>query len=320
MFKINDRINGIFVVTDIRIRKTQGGVGFTTAVLHTGSEHMKCVVWSDNALSEPSDNGSFVYVDGIVGEYRDEKQITIDTVYRVDPNTTPGCWCVVPTAPIDIEACYTEVYDTAQNLQDPALRSICCYALEYYQNSFSLIPAAKFIHHAFIGGLLMHVLSMLRIAKSVCQIYTFFPGREDSINYDLLCAGVILHDIGKLFEFRCYECGLVAEYTADGRQFGHSVLGAQIIDGIAGMLQVCSDSVNQLKHLLLSHHGTREHGAAAEPMTLEALLLSQIDNFDCKTEAAIKALDLVEPGEYTEKLFAFEGRQLFKPQYRTQKA
>ena len=166
----------------------------------------------------------------------------------------------------------------------------------------------------------MHVSTMLRIAKAVYQIYTNIPGREGSINPDLLYAGVILHDVGKLFEFRCYESGLVAEYTPEGRQFGHSILGADLIDAVAAFLQVASDSLTQLKHLLLTHHGTREHGAAAEPMTIEALLLSQIDNFDCKTEAAIKALDSAEPGGFTEKLFAFDGRQLFKPQYVTQTA
>lgn len=314
MNNLNERVSGIYIITGIRIRKTQAGVGFITATLIHSYDRTPCIIWNDiTAVSVDIIDGSFVYVSGIVTEYRNKMQLNLDYICKMAPSAVPNVAEIVPTAPINVEACFANLVNTVQQMQDPGLRSVSQYTLTYLQDSLQKIPAAKSIHHAFVGGLLMHTTMMLQLAKAACDIYTSVPGREGVIDRDLLFAGVILHDIGKVIEFRCYECGLVADYTSEGRQFGHSLLGVRIINNICRMSVEYTYKVDQLKHLLLSHHGSTEFGAAAAPMTLEAVLLSQIDSIDSKTEAAIEALLHVKPGGFTENLYAFGGRQLYKP-------
>lgn len=313
MFEMNQQIAGVFLMSHACTRKTKNGVNFITGQLHQGEECIRCIIWSDASITPERIEGSLVYVSGIVTEYRGEKQVSLDTIYPVDPSSVPNVAQIIPTAPINEDACFAELVRTVQDMQDQDLRKVCQYALDSLQFPLRKLPAAKSIHHAFVGGLLMHITMMLQLAKAACNIHTSVPGREGIIDRDLLFAGVILHDIGKIKEFRCYDCGLVAEYTPEGRQFGHSILGARILSNICRLTHVYSYKTNQLENLLLTHHGSTECGAAADPMTLEAILLSQLDSIDSKIEAAIEALLQVKPGGFTEKLYAFGGRQLYKP-------
>lgn len=313
MFQLYEKIDGIFIMSDTHIRKTQSGTEYMTAMLIRGNERIKLVLWEsipdDPALLE----GGFVYVKGTVGEYRNEKQVTAESITLVDPTASFDRSQIVPCAPIDATACFAELTGTVSAMEDEPLKSVCEFTLASLKHRLLEIPAAKGVHHAFLGGLLMHVTTMLRMAKALYNIYTSFPGRKDCIDPDTLYAGIILHDIGKVLEFNCYACGLVEEYSVEGKQFGHSVLGVRILENVCKIKNAFSIRIEQVKHMLLSHHGSFEHGAAVEPMTIEAIILSQLDGLDSKTEAAIEALTEVEPGGFSERIFAFDGRQLYKP-------
>ena len=311
MLNLYDSVDDFFVASGIRVLKTQAGKPYVTGVLLRDKDRIRFVAWNMTESDVADMEGSFVAVQGMVGEYNGEKQITVERIRCADAADTFDPSRIVPTAPIDVDMCFAVVAETVEGMNDCKLKDICETVLLWLKPDLMTLPAGKSVHHAFIGGLLMHIYTMLLLAKALCSIYEMIPGRETAIDKDLLFAGVICHDIGKCEEFQLNKCGLVAEYTPDGRQFGHAVLGARAIefyDDSEG-----SESVRQLKHLLLSHHGTPEHGAAVSPMTLEAIILSQIDSLDSKTEAAMEALEEVQPGGYTERLLAFDGRQLYKP-------
>ncbi|MBQ6430557.1 MAG: HD domain-containing protein [Oscillospiraceae bacterium] len=313
MLNYNERVDDIFVFSGIRILKTQAGKPYVTGALIRGKDRVRVVAWNTTENDVAGMEGSFVSVQGVVGEYNGEKQITADSIRCVEDKTVFDPSQIVPTAPIDVEACFAEVVKTINSMKDLALKHICESIIGWFgEDMIKTLPAAKSVHHAFIGGLLMHIYTMLMLAKALCWVYNRCPGRESAIDMDLLSAGIIFHDIGKALEFHLNKCGLVADYTPEGRQFGHSVLGARIVDSF--FLEKPSNRITQLKHLLLSHHGSPEHGAAVLPMTLEAIILSQLDSLDSKTEAAMEALDEISPGNYTDRLLAFDGRQLYKPQ------
>lgn len=313
MLNCNEKVNGVFVINGIRILKTQAGKPYITGVLMRAKDRIRLVAWNMTDSDVAGMEGSFVVVQGVVGEYNGEKQITADSIRCVDSTDTFDPALIVPTAPINVDVCFAEVMKAIENMADIELKSLCKSIISRMgADVIKTLPAAKSVHHAFISGLLMHIYTMLMLAKALLWIYNRCPGRENAIDTDLLYAGIIFHDIGKAAEFHLNKCGLVAEYTPEGRQFGHSVLGARLIDSFDTRKK--SNRIAQLKHLLLSHHGSPEHGAAVLPMTLEAIILSQLDSLDSKTEAAMEALEQIEPDSYTERLLAFDGRQLYKPQ------
>ena len=150
----------------------------------------------------------------------------------------------------------------------------------------------------------MHTLSILRLAKSVCAIYRY-------VNYDLLCTGAILHDIAKTEELEVASTGIAGEYTVRGNLLGHLVMGAVNIDRIGRENGISEETLTLVEHMLISHHGTPEFGAAKMPMFIEAELLSQLDLLDARLYEMNHAVSEVEVGAFTPRQWALENRNLY---------
>ena len=171
-----------------------------------------------------------------------------------------------------------------------------------YYDKFLDYPAAVKNHHEFYHGLIFHTVSM-------CEIADFIASHYEDINRDLLISGCILHDIGKVVELS----GPVAtKYTDEGNLLGHLTIGMSIVREAAEKLNIKSEVPMLLEHMILSHHGKLEFGAAVLPSTKEALLLSMIDDMDAKMMMLEKAYENVKEGEYTERLFALDNRAFYK--------
>ncbi len=163
---------------------------------------------------------------------------------------------------------------------------------------FFKYPAAKSIHHAFIGGLAEHTLNMLVLSESMISMY--------ELDRDLLWMGIILHDYSKIHELECY--GL--NYTVEGNLIGHLVMTVEEITRICVYLDIQEDmSIMALKHLIISHHGKLEYGAAKEPMIKEAYILSQLDEIDAKMNVLQKALLDVEENKISNAINGFDRRR-----------
>jgi 3'-5' exoribonuclease len=172
--------------------------------------------------------------------------------------------------------------------------------LERHRNAFLRIPAAKSVHHGFLNGLLMHTANMRRVAEMLADIY------QEVIDRSLLLTGTLLHDFAKEREFAFTELGVVADYSTAGQLLGHLVMGAEEVARVADELHVPAEKSMLPQHMILSHHGDPEFGAAVRPMCAESELLSLIDQIDSRMEIYREALADLTPGRFSQRIFALD--------------
>ena len=159
---------------------------------------------------------------------------------------------------------------------------------EVFVQKFKTAPAAKKMHHAYIGGLLEHTLSMVSLADKIA-------GHYSGVDRDLLLAGTILHDIGKTRE---YEYEISIDYSDEGRLINHIVIGIEMIDEkLSGIEEFPEEKMLLLKHMIVSHHGAREFGSPEPPKTIEAVILNYIDEIDSKVKGIRDFMANEDPNE-----------------------
>ncbi len=194
------------------------------------------------------------------------------------------------------------IEELIHSIQNNNIKSILLTLLEEYEKDFYTYPAASKNHHNFVGGLATHVLGMLKLAEQVCVLYP-------TLNKDLLFGGVLLHDLGKLIEL---SGPVITEYTMEGKLLGHISIMQAKVASIAEHLNIEGEEVILLRHMILSHHGVYEYGSPVLPMLPEAEILFYIDNMDAKMNAMEKALDPIQPGEFTPRIFSLDNRSFYK--------
>ena len=235
--------------------------------------------------------GDIVQVNGSIGEYNGAPQV-IGTCMKVDP-TPEIARSLVPVAPIDVDAEFAFMWDCANRIADCELRNITLHLLDAHKTTLLSTPAGMSMHHNYIGGWVEHTVGILRGALA---LYDLYKGR---LNYDLLCSGAILHDIGKIYEFQRSEFGTVQDYTFLGNGVGHASLGVGMI--MARVSELCVDvaspSVAALLNIVGTHAGRREWGACADPVCKEAMVISNLDYIDSHLNAFDTALEDVPYGD-----------------------
>ena len=213
---------------------------------------------------------------------------------------------LLPHAPINPEEEFNYLLSLSDEMKDMDLHLLTKMLLENNKEAFIASPAAKSIHHNYISGLLYHTVRMVRNAVAMTAVYP-------DLNKDLLVAGTMLHDIGKLKEMQMDAAGAVS-YTLDGNMFGHILIGIQMIDEAMrnyGLKE--TENTKLLKHMIAAHHGKLEYGAIALPMTKEAMVLNQIDMIDSRIWQYEKAEAGLKPGEMSDKIFGLDGAVVYKP-------
>ena len=250
--------------------------------------------------------GKVVKIRGNVGEYRGSVQITVDRIRLAAEGDPVDPASLVPEAPIAQDAAMAEVRRYLSSIQDPDYRAAAEELLRRHGEDFPLIPAAKSVHHGFRMGLLMHTGNMLKIADFLAGLY------PEVIDRSLLLAGTFAHDLAKAREFQLSELGLATDYTVAGQLLGHLVMGAQEAAEVTKALGIPEEKGMLLQHLILSHHGEPEFGAAVKPACAEAELLSYIDGIDSRMEICREALAETETGRFSERIFALDGRRMYR--------
>ena len=206
-------------------------------------------------------------------------------------------------SPISKDELRNTIQDGINQIKNENIARIVSSMLNFYSNDVYDYPAASKIHHNFIGGLATHTSGMLKIGLALCELYP-------NLNKDYLIAGIILHDLGKIEEL---TSPAVTEYSNKGKLLGHiSIMDARLAQIGQELKLDDSEELLILRHMVLSHHGEYEYGSPVRPETLEAEVLSQIDNIDAKINIISKALEEVKPGEFTQKLFAMDNRVFYK--------
>ena len=206
-------------------------------------------------------------------------------------------------APVSYEEMKREIDGLIDSIGNEKYRDIVKELIGSHEKEFYTYPAATKNHHNFVGGLAWHTLSMARAAEALLPLYPF-------LDRDLLMAGILLHDFGKVEEL---SGPMLTEYTNEGNLLGHIVMAAGVIERTAENLGYERDEdLVLLEHLVLSHHGKLEYGSPVLPMVPEAEVLNLVDNLDARLFMMKAALDAVEPGHFGPRVFALDNRMLYR--------
>ncbi|MBL9032465.1 MAG: HD domain-containing protein [Phycisphaerae bacterium] len=311
----SERVAGAFAISNAQLGRTRSDKPYLRCLISDRSGEVPGRMWSveESVFSRLPTDG-FVYLEGETQAYQGELQLIIQTIEPIDP-APDQLRDLVPCAARDPDEMFAELRAILDTLGHPSMRALAEAFLtdDLLMAAFRRAPAAKSMHHAYLGGLLEHTLSLLKLADAVCPLYP-------KISRDLVVMGLFLHDIGKTREL-VYDKAFA--YSDRGELVGHVVEGAYMLRAKAeGVmrdkgLRFPAGAVMVLEHIILSHHGIPEFGAAKIPATPEAIMVSILDNLDAKTTMALAAArpDNLQPnlgGNFTERQWALDTK-LFRP-------
>ena len=275
-------VKEVFVLSWKSIKDKKDGGVFAVLEFSDRSGTIQGIAW-DNVVESVSvlSVGDFVFVVGNVNEYNDRLQIVVNSIKRIDEDgINPKDF--LPCAEEDIDHAFSEINDFRNNIKDAHLKQIldAFFKDRDFIEKFKLAPAAKRVHHAYIGGLVVHTRNILKLIDKVNGVYA-------GLNLDLLITAGILHDIGKVYEYT-YTRNI--DFSTQGRMFGHIVIGYELIADKIKQIPGFPESLKlRLLHMILSHHGEYEWGSPKQPSFLEALILHFLDNLDSKVEIMTSA-------------------------------
>lgn len=300
MANVGENVKGKMFVKSVNQGTTKAGNPYLDLFLADKNGEINAKVWEnvEQAVGCFVPN-TIVYVEGDIKEFKGVKQLTVTVFEPTEGNLED----FIKTAPVSSNETFAKIWRTLRyEIRNPNIAKITERILEKYEKHFKEYPAAKGMHHAYVGGLSYHTCGMLNIAKSIVELYPF-------LNKDLLFAGVILHDVCKVRE---YTDPVNPNYSIEGKLIGHISMIAEEIELVAKDLEIKGEEVLLLKHMVLSHHGKLEWGSPVQPMIPEAEMLHFIDNMDAKMEMYRSALEKIEPGQFSDRIAGLEGRTVYK--------
>ncbi len=277
-FEVGDRITGTYAARDKSLASFKSKPGqYLSLTLGDASGEIPARMW-DNAEEAAAlfGAGDAVTVRGVVEEYRGQKQLVIERLKKAEPEEIARAELMRSTTH-DLDDLRARVLEIADSVREPHLSALLeqFFGDEEFVDRFARAPGAKSLHHSYIGGLIEHTVGVVEVLETVARVHP-------ELDRDLLMAGALLHDIGKVTEL---ECSATIEYTDQGRLVGHTVLTDRMVNqAIARIEGFPQELANRLTHLLLSHHGQREYGAPVLPMTAEACALHYADNLDAHVQ------------------------------------
>jgi 3'-5' exoribonuclease len=274
----NKLITTSFLVYSKEIRQKKSGELYLSLLLADRTGELDAKMWDNVAeVIDAFDRDDFVRVKGLVQIFHNRPQMTIHKMRRMDDSEIDFA-DYFPSSRRDQDEMWGELRAIAAAISNPHLQGLLELVLddEDIARRYRRAPAAKHIHHAFLGGLIEHVLSLCTMARLAAQHYDF-------IDADLLLTGAILHDIGKIYELN-YERGF--SYSNDGQLLGHIHIGLRIVGDKLRALPAFPPALRSLvEHMILSHHGKLEFGSPKVPLFPEALMLHYLDDMDSKMES-----------------------------------
>ena len=291
-----DKVEGFYILKEAYQKISSNGKPFLSAVIADKTGTMDVKVWDyAGPVGTQEDVGKIIKIRGDVSEFKGNPQLSLSNIRMALPEDNCDTVRLVAAAPIDKDETVRKVRALVDSMEDPDYRQVARTMLERHLETFASIPAAKSVHHSFLSGLLMHTANMMAMAD-------FLSGQYASvIDRSLLLTGTLLHDFAKEIEFRFSDLGIVTDYSVKGQLLGHLVMGAQEVAQVCAELGTPEEKSLLLQHMILSHHGEPEYGAAVKPMFAEAELLSYIDMVDSRMEIYAELLPSVAEGSLTNR-------------------
>ena len=296
---------GFALVKSCDKKSAKNGTFYLDIVLSDKDGEIFAKMWDyrEEVVPLPEVN-TIVKVRGMLQQYNGNDQFIIQRLRATNESDGINIADFVKSADCEGDDMLKTIVNIVANFKDEELKKVVLGMLADNKEKILSFPAAEKLHHAMVGGLLYHTLSIVRLAECVCGIYP-------CIDRELLLSGAILHDIAKLREYSLNSAGVVDGHTLEGALLGHLVMGAEDVGRKCDELEVTPEKKYLLQHMLISHHGKLEFGAAVRPGFIEAEVLSQLDLFDANIYEMADALKDVEKGGFTGRLWMLDNRRFY---------
>ncbi|CAH1852321.1 3'-5' exoribonuclease YhaM family protein [Convivina intestini] len=304
-YQDNDAVDNFALITSADVRLTKTGKNYISLTFSDRSGDLPGNLWDANQEQiDQFTQGKIVKLQGVRGAFKNQPQVQITSLRLSqdgEPNNPADFMAHAPVKTADLDA---QLNDYLLMISQPTWNRMVRRLFKQYHDQFLQFPAAKKNHHAFNGGLAFHSLSIAQLAKSVSQQYP-------QLNADLLLAGALLHDLGKVIEL---SGPIATEYTLAGDLIGHITLIDEQIVLAANELHfdLNSEEMILLRHVVLAHHGLLEYGSPVRPMVMEAQVLNQLDNLDASMQMMTGALEKTAPGNFSTRIFGLDNRRFYK--------
>ena len=273
-----ERINDVYLCKYKQSAVTKNGKPYENVILQDKTGTIDAKIWDPNSMGiDEFEMMDYVAVMGDVSSFQGALQVSIKRVRKVrEGEYDPANY--LPVSEYDIEEMYGQLLTFVNGIKNPYLSRVAKHFFvedTEFAKQFKFSSAAKSVHHGFVGGLLEHTLSVLKL----CQ---FYVKQYPILNEDLLYTAALCHDIGKVYELSAFPLN---DYTDDGQLLGHIVMGCEMVgEQIRSIEGFPKKLGNELKHCILAHHGELEFGSPKKPALVEAVALNFADNTDAKME------------------------------------
>lgn len=308
--KVGQKINGVYLIKNISVKLTNSNnKKYLDITLSDKTGDINAKLWDlkDDFKNEFLEN-SLVYVKGSILSWQNTLQLKLESISNDFDKENIDISDYVQCAPIDTNLMFDELYEFVNSFSNEDIKNILLEILKIKKDKLLYYPAAKSNHHSIKGGLLYHILSMIKLGESIGNLYPI-------INKELLFAGIILHDIEKTEEMTSSDLGIVSTYTVEGQMLSHLIQGITLVDRVSNKVNASNEIKMLLQHMILSHHYEPEYGSPIKPMIIEAELLHYIDVIDARMYDMKKILDNLEEGSFSERIFSLNNRKIYKPKF-----
>lgn len=305
-YQEGDTVDLFALIAEATVRQTRKGDNYLSLTFQDQSAKISGNLWDvTEAQQKAFVTGQVVHVIGTISSYQGQAQVNINDLQLPQDGEPNDPTMFVPSAPESEEELKNDLRPFLVAIKEPVWRAIVFYLIQQHGEAFFKAPAAKMNHHAFVGGLAYHTLSILRLAQAVCDLYP-------DINKSLLYAGATIHDLGKTIEL---SGPIATEYTDAGKLLGHiSLIDGEICEACQKLkIDAEHGPAVLLRHMVLSHHGLMEYGSPVRPQLREAEILHHLDELDADIMMMNTALSQTEPGHFTDKIFALDKRSFYRP-------
>lgn len=304
-YNVGDSFEGFLLIKNYTKGTARNGNPFLTVTLGDSTGDVRMMVWNAGPQEEQMfKSGQVMWFKGEITEFQSNRQLNCFDYRTATPSDNVKPIDFLQKAPIEGNVLLARVVADVNNIKNDVIREVTLAILNENADEFKTHPAAKSVHHAYVGGLAYHTYSMLSVGKTMCELYPV-------LNKDLIVAGIVLHDIGKITEYSGY---MNTEVTLEGRLKGHISIMSEEIGRVAKDIgHEGKHEVLLLQHMVLSHHGLQSHGwgSAVSPQIIEANVLHHIDKLDAEMDAYTHAVNNTKKGEFTERIFGLDNRAFF---------
>ncbi|MBD0382645.1 3'-5' exoribonuclease YhaM family protein [Paenibacillus sedimenti] len=305
-----DEFMGFYLLKELEVKQTNStpAKDYFDIVLCDASGQLSAKFWDVS----PTDKETFfpmglVKVQGLVQTYREKLQVKINRIRKVTPEDGVAVKDFIRSAPLSPDNLIQTIHRVMDSITNDTIKRLVAFCVEKVEEKLQHYPAAKTHHHAYFAGLAYHIVRMLEIGEFICKQRPF-------LNEDLIKAGIILHDIAKPEEMIA-QLGIVSDYSVQGKLLGHISMAANWITeaAIHHGIELQSDLVLGLQHIILSHHNLPEWGSPVLPQIPEAVALHYIDSMDAKLQMVEDALELTPETEpWTPMIRGLENKAIYR--------